>query len=241
MVDESRCVLGALGLLEGLRAFSETKKLPELQRVAAVQSALAQIDQATRILTISLHRWGMAVNPVSRNSLPSRFRDTVDLASRVASIAWQVGKSLPIQDPYPAYRLQALRKWSTEDFSTGDQAALWTDVTDLWHQGGEFDVTFQFLEGDVGLDIHSVVLLRGATREVAQPVDEERWNFHVGRWDRWTEYWISAPTEVKSSEKAGDRYFLKMEVSRPGAGAGADRHSTHGRILFRKSWRGEKL
>jgi hypothetical protein len=107
MVDESRCVVGALDLLEGLRAFSETKKLPEFQRVAAVQSALVQIDQATRVLTISLHRWGMAVNPVSRNNLPSRFRDTVDFASRVASIAWQTGKSLPVRDSYPSYRLQA--------------------------------------------------------------------------------------------------------------------------------------
>jgi len=241
MVDESRSDLGALGLLDGLRELSDAKSLPTDGRIAAAKSALAKIDEASRMLTISLYRWGMAVNPVDRNALPSRFRDTVNLASRVASTAWELGKNLGIEDPDPTHRLQLLREWSAQDFSSGARATLWVDVTHLLPASGECDVTFQFLDGTVGLDLHSVELLRGASKETARPVDEERWNFHVGRWDRWIEYWVTVPQVGKVAGVMDDRSFLRIEASLPPGVGSSDPRTSHGRILFRRSWRGERL
>jgi hypothetical protein len=241
MVDESRSDLSALELLDGLRELSDTKSLPTEARIPAVKSALAKIDEASRMLTISLYRWGMAVNPVDRNTLPSRFRDTVNLASRVASNAWELGKSLGIEDPHPAYRLQLLREWTQQDFSSGVRATLLVDVTDVLPAAGECDVTFQFLDGTVGLDLHSVELLRGASKETAQPIDEERWDFHVGRWDRWIEYWVTVPQVRKVAGVTGDRSFLRINASLPVGTGSSDPRTSHGRILFRRSWRGERL
>ena len=51
MVDESRSVIGALHLLDGLIELSDTKGLPEAKKQAAAQGALTQIDAAARMLT----------------------------------------------------------------------------------------------------------------------------------------------------------------------------------------------
>ena len=238
MVDESRSVIGALHLLDGLVELSDAKGLPEDKKQAAAQGALTKIDSAARMLTVSVYRWGTAVNPLPRNALPSRLRDTVDFAPGVAGVAWEIGRDLGIKDPYPAYRLCPLREWNTEDISSGAPATLWADVTRLLEGPGEYDVRFQFLDGGVGLDTHSVALLRARGRNEEKPLDEDRWDGHVDS-SVWADYWLSVSKGSGSSWKPGDPLFLRLEVSAPSPESVAGKRTSHGMILIRKSWRGE--
>jgi hypothetical protein len=237
MVDESRSVMGTLHLLDGLVELSDSKGLPEDKKQAAAQGALSEIDSAARMLTNSVYRWGTAVNPLPRNASIARFRDTVDFAPGVAGVAWEMGRDLGIKDPYPAYRLCPLREWNTGDISSGAPATLWADVTGLLEGPGEYDVRFQFLDGDVGLNINSVALLRARGRNEGKPLDEDRWRGRVGRHAQWVDYWLSVPKG--SGWKPGDPLFLRLEVSAPSSGSVAGKRTSHGRILIRKSWRGE--
>ena len=241
MVYESRSVLAAFELLRGLHQLSLSRDATETTQSSQVASALATIDEATQTLTVSLHRWGVAVNPVSRDALPSRFRDTVNFASRLASALRQIGKPLNIRDPHPDYRLQPLRTWKESDLTATGHSVLWADATDLLKQAGDYDVTFQFGTGSVGLDTHSVQLLKGTSQSVASVVDGERWEFHVGRWDRWVEYGLSVPSAVFNSEKTGDRLFIKLEVSLPPTPSSSSMRTSQGQILVRKSWRNARL
>ena len=79
------------------------------------------------------------------------------------------GRDLGIRDPYPAYRLRPVREWKTE-YSIGGPATLWAEVTHLVDGPGEYDVRFQFLDGDVGLDTHSVALFRSRGRNEEKPL-----------------------------------------------------------------------
>lgn len=239
MVDESRSDLGALKLLDGLIELSDTGQLPKKQEVPVAKAALARVDAAAQMMTVSVYRWGMATNPQPRNALPSRFRDTVDFSSAVASAAWEIGRNLGIRDPYPDYRLRPVRDWNAEDIASGAPAVLWANITRLLDGPGEYDVRFQFLGGDVGLNTHSVAIVPGPAKSAVQPLDEARWDFHVGGGDRWVDYWLTVPKGSANSWKPGDLLFLRMEVSVPSPKSLSSKRTSHGIILICKSWRGK--
>ncbi len=241
MVEESRSVIGALKLLNGLMDLSNARDLPEEKKTGLAQEGLAKIDAATAMLTVSLYHWGMAINPAPRQDLPSRLRDTIDFASGVASLAWEIGRDLGIKDPYPAYRLRPVREWTTEDVSSATPAVLWADITHLLEQPGEYIVRFQFLDGDIGLDTRAAALLRWPAQSAERLVDEDRWNFHVGQGDVWVDYWLSALKLVGSSWKPGDALSLRLETSLPASQPRGGKRSTHGVILIGKSWRDASL
>jgi hypothetical protein len=238
MVDESRSVLGALRLLDGLVELSDARSLPEERKLAAATEALAKLDSAAQVLTNSVYRWGTTVNPLPQGALPSRLRDTVDFAPAVASVAWEIGRDLGIKDPYPAYRLCPLREWNTEDISSGTPATLWAQVPRLLEGPGEYNVRFQFLDGDVGLDTHSVALLLGRVRNEEKPLDEERWAGHA-ELSTWVDYWLSVPKGSRGFWKPGDPLFLRLEVSAPSRERVSGKRTSHGMILISKSWRGD--
>jgi hypothetical protein len=236
MVDESRSVLGALRMLDGLVDLSDSRSLPAERRVAAATAALAQVDGAARVLANSVYRWGTTVNPLPREALPSRLRDTIDFASAVASAVWEIGRDLGIKDPYPAYRLRPVREWKTEDFATGAPTSLWADATRLSAGPGEYDVRFQFLDGKVGLDVHSVALFPGPHENQQPPLAVDPWNSHVGAY---ADYWLSLAKDGQSVWKPGDPLFLKLDVSLPPSNADTVQPTSHGVVLIGKSWRGE--
>jgi hypothetical protein len=236
MVNESRSVLGALHLLDGLVDLSDARSLPEERKLAVASAALAKIDAAARVLTNSVYRWGTTVNPLPQDALPSRLRDTVDFASAVASAAWEIGRDLGVKDPYPTYRLRPVREWKTEDATTGATNSLWGEVTGLVAGPGDYDVRFQFLDGKVGLDVHSVALFRSSQEDQEQPLAVDPWNTHVAAY---ADYWLSLAKEGRSAWKPGDPLFLKMDLSFPLSRAATVRPTSHGVILIGKSWRGE--
>lgn len=238
MVDECRSVLGALRLLDGLVGLSDARSLPEERKLAVATAALAKIDDAARVLTNSVYRWGTTVNPLPQDALPSRLRDTVDFASAVASAAWEIGRDLGIKDPNPTYRLRAVREWKTEDVATGANNSLWGEVTRLAAGPGEYDVRFQFLDGKVGLDVHSVALFRSSKEDQEQPLAVDPWNTHVAAY---ADYWLSLGKEGRSAWKPGNPLFLKMDVSLPLSRAATIRPTSHGVVLIGKSWRGEDV
>ncbi len=240
MADESRSDIGELKLLDGLIKLSETRGLPQEQRPSAAKAALAEIDAAARMLSASVYQWGMAVNPLPQNALPSRLLDTVDFASNLANTAWEVGRQLGIKDPYPAYRLRRVRDWNAEDIPPGTSTTLWANITPLLDGPGNYDVQFHFLDGTVGLDVHSVALVPGPARSAKAPLDEARWNFLVGRYNRRVDYWISVPKGGASSWKSGEPLFLRMKVSAPSPTIPkgvTNKRTSQGVILMRKSWR----
>ena len=238
MVDESRSVLGALDLLDGLVQLSDVRKLPDEKRRVAATAALATIDAAAKMLTNSVYRWGMTVNPLPQDTLPSRLRDTVDFASAVASAGWEIGRDLGIQDPYPAYRLRPVREWKAEDMATGAAQPLWGNVTRLVAGPGVYDVRFQFVDGKVGLDVHSVALVRSSGEDHDQPLDLDPWSTHVSAY---ADYWLSLAKGGKVAWKPGGPLFLKMQVALPPPPVAGAKPTTHGVILMGKSWRGENL
>jgi hypothetical protein len=176
------------------------------------------------------------VNPLPQDALPSRLRDTVDFAPAVASAAWEIGRDLGIKDPHPAYRLRPLREWKTADLATGAFVSLWGDASRLAAGPGAYDVRFQFLDGKVGLDIHSVALFSGPKEDQQQPFAVDPWKTHV---NAYADYWLSLAKDGGSAWKPGDPLFLKMDVSLPPSRAAAVQPTSHGVVLIRKSWRGE--
>jgi hypothetical protein len=73
-----------------------------------------------------------------------------------------------------------------------ERARLRGFATDNQEGYREYDVRFQFLDGDVGLDTHSVALLRDHGRNAEKPLVEDRWNSHADS-PTWVDYWLSAP------------------------------------------------
>jgi hypothetical protein len=234
---ESESVLESLRLLDSLRELSMVKMKTEAP-ADSLKRNLDRIDRSARILTRAIYRWGMAARPGPRSGLPSRFRDSVDIASRAAHAARNIGQAYHVPDPNPDYRLQPAGGWNATDFADREKIVLWADVTGNLREPGEYDVTFQFQDGASGVYTQCVTLLRGPDPASAKEIDRDRWKFRVGRFDRWIDYWITLTGEAKQAEQKGDRYFLKMEVDGPSLSLPPDRRTTRGRILIRRSWRG---
>ena len=234
MVEESRSVLGTLNLLDGLVELSDARNLAQEGKIASATAALAKIDDAARVLTNSVYQWGTKVNPLPQDALPSRLRDTVDFAYAVASAAWEIGRDLGIKDPHPDYRLRPVREWKTEDLAIGARTPLWGEVTGLASGPGEYDVRFQFVDGKVGLDVHSVELLPSHD-ESRQPLAIDPWNWHV---DAYADYWLAIGKDGKGIWKLGDPLYLKTDVSLPPSKAANVAPTSHGVILLGKSWLG---
>jgi len=236
MVDESRCVLGALHLLEGLVDLSGARDLSGDRKQTAATAALAKIDDAARGLTNSVYRWGTTVNPLPEEALPSRLRDTVDFASAVASAAWEIGRDLGIKDPHPAYRLRQLREWETADLATAAPVLLRADAGGFILGPGAYNVRFQFVDGNVGLDVHSVSLFAIRNHDDERLLAAAPWTSHV---NAYVDYWLTLPVAGANAGSLGGPVFLQMEVSLPPARKATDQPRSHGVVLIGKSWRGE--
>lgn len=236
-VNESLSVAAALDLLSALKAVSDASALPdEPLKKQRTGQALAAMDDAAKIFAPALYEWGMLVNPQPRGRLASRFRDTVDAAAHAVGAARLLGAGLGIEDPHPDFRRHPVLEWKDEDFDYSPTLVLWADVTGLAAEPGAYDVTLQFTEGASGVETHGAAFFRGKNRESAGLLDEDKWNFRIGRFDRYVDYWLSVPRE-KGGMKTGERLFLKVEITGPGPGAPSGRRTSRGVITLRKSWR----
>lgn len=235
--DESDCLLGMMEFLAALKESADAWSASASPDRAALEKALEKIDLSAQRLTAAIYRWGMRANPAPRPELPSRFRDTVDFAASTADQEWRLAAAVGIQDPRPEYRRKPALRWTEKDFAGGPAAILEADVTNLLSGPGEYDVTLQFLGGASGVSIRAVSLARGRTRDTAATIDEDRWDFQVGRWNNYIDYWLTLSPEKAAAAKAGDRYFLKVELAGPPADLPAERRTTSGFAAVRRSWR----
>ncbi|MDD8025486.1 MAG: glycoside hydrolase family 20 zincin-like fold domain-containing protein [Acidobacteriota bacterium] len=237
VLAETESVAGVLDLLENLREIAAADSLPdEAAKRDRLGRALDGLDGTARALAGSLGRWGRETNPVPRNRLASRFRDTVDFASHLADAERASHDSLGLPDPFPSFRSRLAARWRDEDFARSETADLWADVTAAVDGPGEYDVTFRFEDGASGVKTRAATLLRGPDRARAKPVAEDRWDFRIGRFDRYVDYWLTVPGAVAAGA-TGDRYFLKLEIVGPALDAPADRRTCRGLVTMRKSWR----
>jgi hypothetical protein len=235
---ETQSVEGILDLLAGLR--NVMGAMPPAGGGGTdkrMGPALNGLDDAARSLTTSIEKWGMAVNPLPRKLLASRFRDSVDFAAHTAeALRAAAGDGLP-PDPQSAYRSRIVARWTDKDFAASASSVLWADVTGELGGPGEYDVTLRFEDGASGVQTHAVTFLRGVDRDSAVPIDEDRAEFHLGRYDRYFDYWLKLPSDGRGGSPAADRFFLKIEISGPPLEAPPDRRTSRGVVSLRKSWR----
>ncbi len=237
VTDESECVLGMMEFLASLEEAAGAWRAAGEPDKSALEKALRNIDITAQKLTASVYRWGMRANPLPHPELSSRFRDTVGFAASTADQVWRLAAGAGIEDPQPDYRRRSALTWTEKDFAGGPTAALRTDITDLLSGAGEYDVTLQFLEGASGISVRAVSLSRGATPEAAGEIDADRWDFKIGRWDNYIDYWLTLSPEKAAAAKEGDRYFLEVELTGPPAELPAERRTTSGFAAVRRSWR----
>lgn len=236
-IDESECVVGMMELLAGLKEISDIWQAGAAPDKSLLGKALQDMDLTAKRLTASIYRWGMGANPVPRASLPSRFRDSVDFAASAADQEWRLAEPAGIKDPQPEFRRRPALRWTEKDLAAGESASLWADVSGLLAGAGEYDVILQFLDGASGVSTRAVTLLRGETKDKAEVIDEDRWNFQVGRWNNYVDYWLTLSREKFAAAKPGDRYFLKVELEGPPLSLPAERRTTSGFAALRRSWR----
>ena len=237
LTDESECLLGTLEFLASLKQASDAWQAPGGPAPADLEKALRNVDVTAGKLTASLYRWGTRLNPVSRADLPSRFRDTVDFAASTADQSWRLAADLGLVDPRPAFRRRPVLTWTGEDFAGGPTATLRADITDFLDGAGDYDVVLQFLEGASGVTARGTALYRGGTRPTASKIDADLWQFKIGRFDNYADYWLSITPEQAAAARPGDRYFLEVELAGPPAELPAERRTTSGFAAVRRSWR----
>jgi hypothetical protein len=237
VTDESECVLGAMEFLASLKEISNAWQSGGAPDKGALKAALQKMDLSAQRLTASLYRWGTRADPVTRASLPSRFRDTVDCAASAADQEWRLAAEAGIADPRPEFRRRLALRWTEKDFDAGKTKELWADVSGLLAGAGEYDVTLQFLDGSAGVSTRSASLLRGQTQAAAEVIDEDAWSFQVGRWNNYVDYWLTLSPEKAAGSRPGDRYFLKVELGGPSLSLPPERRTTAGFAALRKSWR----
>jgi hypothetical protein len=238
VIYESQSVLGILDIMSSLRKVAGAATLAD-ERLKRERLAwtFAELDDAARGLTGSIYGWGMTVNPMPRNRLASRFRDTVDFAGHTADSEQTMGRNLGLPDPNLPYRSRQVLTWKDGDFERSSQVTLWADVSGHLSGPGEYDVTLRFQDGASGVATHNVALLYGKDRDTARLIDEDRWDFHIGRFDRYVDYWLTLPKKASWAEQIGDRYFLRIKLTGPDMSAPADRRTCQGIVTLRKSWR----
>jgi len=234
VIHETRSVLSALRFLQGLKEISDMKGISDDEFRQRAEASLAKVDESAMELTRALCLWGKEVNPVSRDRLPSRYRDTVSVPSRVANLARKIGDDLGFKDPHPSFRPQPVGVWKDADFAASATAALAFDITDLANTPGEYDVTFEFLSGASGVEVQSITILKDS-KEV-EILDECHSKFRLGRWSRWIEYWMTITDSIAQSP-VSEQILLRCEIAGPSTELPSERRTTQGRILIRKSWR----
>ena len=238
VICESLSVLKTLDMISCLRKVAEARRTPdESLKRQHLAGFFAELDSAARELTESIYRWGMTVNPGPRNKLASRFRDTVDFAGHTADAVRLIGRDLGLPDSNLSYRSRPVLAWKDKDFETSSRVILSADVSAELSGPGEYDVTVRFEDGASGVTTHSVALLSGKDPDTARMIDEDRWNFHIGRFDRYIDYWLTLPDEAAGAERTGDHYFLRVELTGPDMSATAARRTSRGVVTLRKSWR----
>jgi hypothetical protein len=237
VTGESECVVGMMELLAGLKEISDIWQAGAAPDKGLLEKSLRGLDLTAKRLTASVYRWGMEANPVPRASLPSRFRDSVDFAASAVDHEWRLAEPAGVKDPQPEFRRRPALRWTEKDFAAGETASLWSDVTELLAGAGEYDVILQFLDGASGVSTRAVTLLRGETKDKAEVIDEDAWNFQVGRWNNYVDYWLTLSQEKFAAANPGDRYFLKVELAGPPLSLPAERRTTSGFAALRRSWR----
>ena len=236
---ESQSVLSLTEFISSMKEIAERLSAPEAvsSKREYLAAALEKTDRAAEHLTRSVFSWGKLVNPAPRNHLPSRFRDSVDFPASAAETAWRLALPLGVKDASPERRKRPVLEWTEKDFAASTDAAFWVDVTDLLDGPAEYDVTLHFLDGASGVATRAVSLFLGESPRNAVALDEDRWNFRIGRWDRYAEYWISFFQEQADAASAKDRYWMKIDLSGPDPSLPAGRRTTRGLATLRKSWR----
>jgi hypothetical protein len=237
VLAETQSVGGVLDLLAGLQEIAAAQSLTDENAIiAGLGRALTRFDDTARSLVRALDRWGRRVNPVPRQRLASRYRDTVDFAAHLADAERSFYADFHLPDPAAAFRSRPVARWRDEDFARADAIELWADVSGSIDGPGEYDVTLRFEDGASGVKTRAVTLLRGPDRAGAKPVAEDRWDFRIGRFDRYVDYWLTLPKDAAGGA-SHDPFFLKMELVGPALDAPVDRRTCRGLATMRKSWR----
>ena len=236
---ESRSVLSLMEFFFSLKKVAEQVSAPDAasSKREDLAASLGKMDRAAEELTRSIFSWGKLVNPAPRNHLPSRFRDSVDFPAAAAETAWRLALPRGLKDPSPERRSRPVLEWTEKDFAVSADAAFWVDITDFLDGPGEYDITLHFLDGASGVATRAVFLFLGESPRNAVALDEDRWNFRIGRWDRYADYWISFSRDQAAAAGAMDRFWVKIDLSGPDLSLPAGRRTTHGLAALRKSWR----
>jgi hypothetical protein len=161
----------------------------------------------------------------------------VDFPAAAAETAWRLALPLGLKDPSPEHRRRAVLEWTEKDLAASADAAFWVDITDLLDGPGEYDLTLHFLDGASGVDTRGVFLFLGESPRNAVALDEDRWNFRIGRWDRYADYWISFSKVQAAAAGPKDRFWVKIDLGGPDLSLPAGRRTTRGLATLRKSWR----
>jgi len=238
VVLESQSVHGVLQFVKFIKEYYDVFNQPEsFKRNSQLKSILQNVDETAKQLTISLHDWALITNPVDRENLHYRVRDSIDFASTIAEMlrSWVV--DLQMDDPKSDYRFKKIANWKSDDFKQSSEIEIWADVTGLISSKSEYDIRLFFLEGKSGVYPQAVTLYTGQTKESALPITSDRWESRLSKYGRYIEYWISVPQQPKNITGKLDRYFIKSEISGPSLDLPANRRTTNGEILLRKSWR----
>jgi hypothetical protein len=235
---ESHCVLNTLLFLKQLRSFiDEFRQPPSETRNWKMHQELDLLDDTARKLTVAMTHWGSLVNPAEREALHYRFRDSVDFATNIAGHLRKWVSEMDIADANSSYRYQPVARWQTADFDTAAKVILWADVTDRATVSGEYDVGLFFRDGASGVEVKSVTLLAGPSKETGQTLFSDRWDGRLSRYGRYLDYWVKVPEKPRNLANSLDRYFIKVEISGPAMDLPCEQRTTNGEVLMRKSWR----
>jgi hypothetical protein len=242
MVLESSCVVNTLLFVKHLKLFIDEFRQPLSENKSLLlQQELNLLDDIARKMTVAMTRWGSLVNPAEREAVHYRFRDSVDFATTIAGQLRTWVSEKEIADPCATYRYQPVARWQAADFDSTTNMTLWADVTDQTHTAGEYDVCLLFREGASGVEVKSVTLLAGPSKEAGQTLFSDRWDSRLSQYGRYVEYWIRVPEKPRNLANAMDRYFIKVEISGPSLDLPRDRRTTSGEVLLRKSWRDAEM
>lgn len=224
----SQCVLGTLLFMTACRLLHSIVSLhPKGGPAPATRNALHMLRKSAAQMEQHIYQWGMKVAPTAPDALPSRFVDTVDVASWAATEVFEWARGQGLEDPDPDVRWRRIGGWMARDFASGPQAELMIDVTDEVKKGGAYGVGFEFESGAYGITIQQVEL-----RVAGKAVAASGRDCHIGRWDRRADYWLDVPA---TAERDAERRLLIARVRGIPEDAPAGRRTSKGRVLIRRA------
>jgi len=236
MIDESECVIAGLeafGTLQSIsRALGASSLGPEDREVLG--ELLEKLDKCAHVLRTRVLDWGQRVCARTGDKLPGRLLDTAFVLLRTCDAIAEQAAMLGVTDWQPDSRLKKLGEWAARDFRDSPHTTLTFDLSNLVpHQGGSYQVGFEFIESAYGADVEKVAVVEDDTagsgaRVVAETPDLLQ---RVSRWERWHEVRVEIPDRSPDTS-------LVLEIGLCGLpdDAPTDRRTCAGSIGIRRVW-----